>query len=134
MHSPSPGLAVPAKPEVDVLHRITRVYAAIGILVPVFGLVTGASLGVLGDAWLIASMILTATAAVILIAVILPAQRRTLTALDHAGAPRVNGPDNEAPDRISCRLAMHTGVFNVLWAVVVILMIYRPGSTTGVGL
>lgn len=119
---------------VRVLHRITRVYAAIGILVPVFGLATGASLGVLGDAWLIASMILTATAAVILIALILPAQRRMLTALDHAGAPRAIGPGNEAPDRISRRLAMHTGVFNVLWAVVVILMIYRPGSTTGVGL
>lgn len=119
---------------VRVLHRITRVYATIGILVPVFGLATGASLGVLGDAWLIASMILTATAAVTLIALILPAQRRILTALDNAGAPRAIDPDNEAPDRISRRLAMHTGVFNLLWAVVVVLMIYRPGSTTGVGL
>ncbi|MEU4091548.1 hypothetical protein [Streptomyces sp. NPDC026673] len=26
---------------------------------------------------------------------------------------------------------MLTGIFNVLWAVVVILMIVRPGSTTG---
>ncbi len=119
---------------VRVLYRITRVYAAIGILVPVFGLATGAGLGVLGDAWLIASMILTATAAVILIALILPAQRRTLTALDTAEASRTIGAGKEAPDRISRCLAMHTGVFNVLWAAVVILMIYRPGSTTGVGL
>jgi len=26
---------------------------------------------------------------------------------------------------------MVTGVFNLLWAVVVVLMIVRPGSTTG---
>ncbi|MFB6505073.1 hypothetical protein [Streptomyces sp. NPDC056410] len=32
----------------------------------------------------------------------------------------------------AARLAMVTGVFNLLWAVVVVLMIVRPGSTTGV--
>jgi hypothetical protein len=35
---------------VRVLHRTTRVYAVIGILVPVFGIATGSSMGVLGDA------------------------------------------------------------------------------------
>jgi hypothetical protein len=59
-----PGKAV----AVRILHRITRVYAVIGVLVPVFG------------------------------------------------------------------LGMLTGVFNLLWVIVVVLMIYRPGSTTGVGL
>lgn len=29
------------------------------------------------------------------------------------------------------RLAMLTGVFNLLWATVAVLMIIRPGSTTG---
>ena len=29
-------------------------------------------------------------------------------------------------------LAMGAGVFNLLWATVVVLMIVRPGSTTGV--
>ncbi|KIH99560.1 membrane protein [Streptomonospora alba] len=124
----------PAKTAVvRVLHRITRVYAVVGILVPVFGLATGASLGVLGDAWLIVSMILTAAAAVVLIALILPAQGHTLTVLEPAVTPEAVRPVEEAPDRIGRRLAMHTGVFNVLWAVVVVLMIYRPGSTTGVG-
>jgi len=99
-----------------VLNRITRVYAVIGIFVPVFGVATGAALGVLGDAWLIVSMVLTAVAAVLLIGVILPGQHRVLGTGD--------------PDR---RLAMSTGVFNLLWAVVVVLMIVRPGSTTGAG-
>ncbi len=28
-------------------------------------------------------------------------------------------------------LAMYTGIFNLLWATVTVLMILRPGSTTG---
>lgn len=105
---------------VGVLHRITRVYSVIAIFVPVFGLATGARLGVLADTWLIVSMILTAVAAAVLIGLILPSQRRLLTDFQDAAAGR--------------RLGMQTGIFNLLWAVVVVLMIYRPGSTTGAGL
>jgi uncharacterized membrane protein len=106
---------------VAILHRITRVYAVIGVLVPVFGVATGASLRVLTDAWLITSMTLTAGAAALLIAVILPGQRRGLESLGDATATGT-----------ARRLAAATGVFNLLWAIVVVLMIYRPGSTTGV--
>ncbi|MFF7653041.1 hypothetical protein ACFZCY_25010 [Streptomyces sp. NPDC007983] len=104
------------------LHRICRVYAAVGIAVPLFGFATAGSLGVLGSAWLIASIVLTAAAAAVLALLILPAQEGDLTA---AGAP---GAVARAPGR----LAMLTGVFNLLWATVTILMIIRPGSTTGV--
>ncbi|MFJ8884130.1 hypothetical protein ACIRJR_12055 [Streptomyces sp. NPDC102402] len=31
----------------------------------------------------------------------------------------------------AARLAVLTGVFNLLWATVTVLMIVRPGSTTG---
>lgn len=34
---------------VSILYRITRVYAVVGLLVPVFGIATGASIGVLGE-------------------------------------------------------------------------------------
>jgi len=112
-----------------ILHRITRVYAVIGVLVPVFGLATAASIGVLGDLWLIVSMILTVAAATILVAFILPGQKRVVGALDR-GAPDAGGL---VPDGAARRLGMLTGVFNLLWAIVVVLMIYRPGSTTGVG-
>ena len=50
---------------VDALHRISRVYAVLGLAVPVFGIATGAQLGVLGDAWLIVSIALTAVAAAV---------------------------------------------------------------------
>ena len=99
------------------LHRICRVYAAVGIVVPVFGLATASSLGVLGDTWLLFSIGLTAAAAGVLGLLVLPRQQRLLTDVEPT-----------AP----ARLAMYTGVFNVLWAVVTVLMIVRPGSTTGV--
>jgi uncharacterized membrane protein len=111
-----------------ILHRITRVYAAVGVAVPVLGYATGASLGVLSDSWLITSMVLTAAAAAVLILLVLPGQRRVVEALDAAR------PAEPPEDGTTRRLAMHAGVFNLLWAVVVVLMIYRPGSTTGAGL
>jgi len=46
-----------------LLHRVCRVYALLGLAVPVLGLATAGSLGVLGDAWLIVSIALTAVAA-----------------------------------------------------------------------
>jgi hypothetical protein len=106
-----------------MLHRICRVYAAIGIAVPVFGLATASSLGVLGSGWLITSILQTAAAAATLALLILPAQDSALAA---AQVPS-SGPGT----RSAGRLAMLTGVFNLLWATVTVLMSIRPGSTTG---
>lgn len=113
-----------------VLHRISRVYAVLGISVPVLGLATGAALGVLGDAWLSASMALTAIAAAILVMLVLPGQRRLLEDDAGDGGGAAGGAATETRRRAASRLAMHTGIFNLLWAIVVVLMIVRPGSTT----
>ncbi|MGK5682647.1 hypothetical protein [Actinoplanes sp. URMC 104] len=102
--------------QMRTLHRICRVYALLGLTVPVFGLATAASLDVLTDAWLLVSIALTAVAAVVLAYAILPAQ---------AAAIGDRGP------AVAGRLGMVSGVFNLLWATVVVLMIVRPGSTTG---
>jgi hypothetical protein len=107
------------------LHRTCRAYTVVGVVVPAFGLATGAQLGVLTDAWLITSIALTAIAAALLALVILPGQRRLLTPADHATV-------DSGTRAAASRLAMTTGMFNVLWAIVVVLMIVRPGSTTGV--
>ncbi|MFE9818693.1 hypothetical protein [Streptomyces sp. NPDC005773] len=107
-----------------VLHRICRGYALFGIAVPVFGFATAARLGVLTDVWLVISIALTAVAAAVLAMAILPGQRRVMAAADGSAAA-------DAPPPPASRLAMLTGVFNLLWTVVVILMIVRPGSTTG---
>ncbi|MFD3436495.1 hypothetical protein ACFWU3_03195 [Streptomyces sp. NPDC058685] len=110
---PESGQAVGA---VRNLHRICRVYALVGVVVPVFGLATANSLHVLGDTWLIVSIVLTVVAALVLGLLVLPGQGAVL---DDFGA------------LAGSRLAMYTGVFNLLWATVTVLMIVRPGSTTG---
>ncbi|MFD3991634.1 hypothetical protein [Streptomyces sp. NPDC058583] len=107
-----------------LLHRVCTGYAVAGVVVPVFGIATGAQLGVLTDAWLIVSLVLTVAAAALLGLAVLPGQRRLLALAEGAAA-------EEAARPTASRLSMATGVFNVLWAVVVVLMIVRPGSTTG---
>ncbi|WP_405655652.1 hypothetical protein [Streptomyces sp. RK9] len=139
-----PGDAAPVT-TLRTLHRICRVYAGAAIAVVVFGFLTASSMGVLGSAWLITSIALTFVAAVILILLVLPRQETALEAVSGAKAGEAHEADGEgtadsATDsavavkldaRTSAQLAMFTGVFNLLWATVTVLMIVRPGSTTG---
>ncbi|WP_067970495.1 DUF2269 family protein [Nocardiopsis trehalosi] len=112
-----------ATASVRLLHRICRVYALLGIAVPVFGFATASAMGVLTDPWLLVSIALTAVAAGLLALAVLPRQDALLGRIDGGGAPVERAE--------TARLAMLTGVFNLLWAVVTVLMIVRPGSTTG---
>ncbi|WP_327351551.1 hypothetical protein [Streptomyces sp. NBC_01304] len=115
-----------------LLHRVCRGYALAGLAVPVFGIATGAQLGVLTDAWLIASLALTTIAAALLALAILPGQQRLLAlAESSSGSLSEDAPPRETARPTASRLTMLTGIFNVLWAAVVVLMIVRPGSTTG---
>ncbi|PWI44113.1 DUF2269 family protein [Streptomyces sp. ICBB 8177] len=110
---------------VRVLNRICRVYAQAGLAVPVFGFATAGLMHVLGSPWLIASILLTTVAALVLGLLVLPRQHSLLASLaEPEREPRL---DRTA----TARLAMLTGVFNLLWATVTVLMIVRPGSTTG---
>jgi hypothetical protein len=103
-----------ARPVANVLYRICETYAVVGVAVPLLGIATAVSMGVLTQAWVLVSIALTAVAAVVLVASVLPAQRAVL-----GGAS-------------AGRLAMSTGIFNLLWVAATILMIVRPGSSTGV--
>ncbi|AQA09213.1 hypothetical protein HUF15_38695 [Streptomyces samsunensis] len=107
---------------VQLLHRICRVYAGIGLAVPVFGFATASYMNVLGSGWLITSIFLTAAAAGILVAFVLPRQDKLLDDITN---------HNPIEQSHTAQLAMFTGFFNLLWAIVTVLMIVRPGSTTG---
>jgi hypothetical protein len=97
-----------------MLHGVTRVYGVLALVVPVIGLVLAAVQGRLGEIWIIVAMVLTAVAGGLLALRITPGQRAVL---DSPGdAARLRG------------LSMLTGVFNLLWAAVVVLMVVRPGS------
>lgn len=124
-------------PAVLLLHRIARVYAVLALSVPVFGFAVAVRLDVLGQSWVQVSIGLTLLAGLLLGGVVLPRQRHLL---DAATAPRPDPADagttvaGSAVD-VAARvrhLAMASGLFNLVWVVVVVLMIVRPGSTTGV--
>jgi hypothetical protein len=95
-----------------LLHRITRVYGLLALVVPLIGLVLAGVQGRLTEVWIVVAMVLTAVAGGLLALRIVPAQRDLLAAPDGPLAP----------------IRALTGVFNLLWAVVVVLMIVRPGA------
>jgi hypothetical protein len=108
-----------------MLHRISRGYALAAVAVPILGIATAVAMDVLTDIWLIISLALTVLAGAILAWRIVPDQSAVLAALDGPTESRV-GVLTRAR-----QLSMTTGMFALLWSIVVVLMIVRPGSTTG---
>ncbi|AZG47222.1 hypothetical protein [Gordonia insulae] len=98
-----------------VLHRVTRVYGVLALTVPVVGLLLALVQGRTTEIWVVVAMVLTAIAGALLALQIAPRQHEAL-----------DSPGDGSQLR---RLAMLTGIFNLLWAVVVVLMIVRPGSS-----
>jgi hypothetical protein len=97
-----------------LLYRITRVYGLLALAVPVVGLALAFAQGRSTEIWVLIAMALTAGAGGLLGLQIAPRQREAL-----------DSPTEAADLR---RLGMLAGIFNLLWAVVVVLMIVRPGS------
>jgi hypothetical protein len=107
------------------LHRISTGYAVAGLAVPVFGIATASAMGVLGDYWIWISLALVVIAAGLLVWAIVPIQRRIMELLQSTGGTA------QVP-ALAPRLGMVTGTFGLIWVIIVILMIVRPGSSTGV--
>jgi hypothetical protein len=96
------------------LHRITRGYSLFGLVVPAVGIVMALAQGRMGELWIVASMVLTGVAAVLLATQIYPRQRDAL-----------RDPDDGSRLRA---LSMLAGFYNLVWAAVVVLMVVRPGA------
>ncbi|MFE3455201.1 hypothetical protein ACFXJ8_40415 [Nonomuraea sp. NPDC059194] len=112
---PQPPDAGERNPAVAVaLHRITRVYSIMGLVVPAAGIALATTQGRMGEVWIIISMVLTAAAGGLLATQIYPRQRDALSEPDDGRRLRT--------------LSMLAGIYNLLWAIVVVLMIVRPGS------
>ncbi|TMR08658.1 hypothetical protein ETD86_46860 [Nonomuraea turkmeniaca] len=97
-----------------LLHRITGGYAAFGVVVPVAGIALALLQGRMGEIWINVAMVLTAVAGGLLATQIYPRQRAALRTPDDVGRLRT--------------LSMLAGVYNLVWAIVVVLMIVRPGA------
>lgn len=95
-------------------HRITGSYAVLALIVPVVGIALAAVQGRMGEIWITVAMALTFIAGGLLAAFIHPIQRQALDQPDEGQRLR--------------QLSMLAGIYNLLWAVVVVLMIVRPGA------
>lgn len=98
-----------------VLHRITGTYARLGLTVPAVGIVLATLQNRLGEIWITVAIVLTACAAAVVSTMIHPMQRQALATPDDGRRLRT--------------LGMLTGGYNVLWLIVVVLMIVRPGAS-----
>ncbi|GGS89559.1 hypothetical protein GCM10010156_54970 [Planobispora rosea] len=96
------------------LHRITGGYTAFALIVPAAGIALALVQGRMGEIWITVSMILTALAGLLLATQIHPRQREALSSPDDGRRLRT--------------LSMLAGVYNLVWAAVVVIMIVRPGS------
>jgi hypothetical protein len=92
----------------------SRTYALLALGVPTVGLVLAAVQDRLGDVWIVIAMVLTAVAGGLLALRIVPLQADTLRGTASTGDPG--------------SLRMLTGMFNLLWVAVVVLMVLRPGA------
>ncbi|MET9273418.1 hypothetical protein [Kribbella sp. NPDC003557] len=108
-----------------VLHRITRVYAWASLAVPVFGFAVAGGMQVMDEAWLIVSIVLTLAAALVLAFLVVPAQSAVLAAAGQSAEVR-SGVLSKAK-----LLSMTSGIFGLLWLVVLVLMVVKPGHTRG---
>ncbi|WP_427893299.1 DUF2269 family protein [Kribbella sp. GL6] len=109
----------------QVLHRITQVYAWASLAVPLFGFALAGSMHVMGEAWLIISIVLTLAAALVLPYLVVPAQSAVLA---------VAGGTQEERARVLPKaklLSMTSGIFALLWLVVLVLMVVKPGHHAG---
>jgi hypothetical protein len=103
-----------SRPVAVAMHRISRGYGIAGIVVPVAGIVLAAVQGRMGEIWISIAMVLTVLAGLLLALGIVPLQRDALAEPDDGRRLRL--------------LSMLAGGYNLLWAVVVVLMIVRPGA------
>jgi hypothetical protein len=71
-------VAILAVGPIAVAASVCQTYTAVGVAVPLLGIATVVSMGVLTQAWVLVSIALTAIAAVVLVAGILPDQRAAL--------------------------------------------------------
>ena len=109
----------------QVLHRITNVYAWASLAVPVFGFALAGSMHVMGEAWLIISIVLTLAAALVLAFLVAPAQSSVLAVI--GGTTEERGAVRSKAKLLS----MTSGIFALLWLVVLVLMVVKPGHHRG---
>ena len=103
-------------PVAGALNRVTRIYGLLSILVAVLGIILAVRIDAFDQPWVSWSLGLFVVAAVIQVAVVEREQGRLLAAIgaEGVGQPRLAG------------VRAGTGLFAILWIVIVVLMVGKP--------
>lgn len=101
---------------VRFLHRTTRLYGLLSILVFLFGIELGRNR--FDEAWLTASMTLFVVALVLQFALVLPDQRRAIRNLESGEETAVNNG----------RIIAISSAIGVIYLAVLALMVWQPGA------
>lgn len=121
-----------AKGGLQLITRITRAYGLISIVVPALGLISLFTVdGALQRYNFHAAAVLAVVAWVILVALIIPQQRRaalSIGAVDAGDAPATEKEQVAVKQldlaKIASKSAMFAGIFNLLWIITAILMFF----------
>lgn len=95
-------------PAARVLHRITRVYGVLSLLVPAFGFALALRDDVLDTVWVGASILLTIVAALLVFRIVTDQAQALI-----------------APPGLR-RLPIASGLFALIWVAVLVLMVVKP--------
>jgi len=126
--------------------RTAKVYAAASVLVVIFGMGLmsqkrrGKELGNIGDTWIWLSLLLWVVSLAITFLVITPSldkaaealsggdpdERRPSSAEERSGGARIEV--RATVSSYTARVAASGGIVGLIFAVIVVLMVYRPGS------
>lgn len=130
----SRGLRQADAPAIAASARMAKIYSMVSVLVVIFGFGLmsqkrrGQELASFGDTWIWLSVLLWVLAVVVTLVVIVPA-------LEKAGEVVRDGAQGEPASDLqtavksqTARVAASGGVVGVIFAVIVVLMVYRPGS------
>lgn len=109
-----------------LLHRITRSYGVLSVLVPLLGVaIMATNWGIYGTRGnFLAAIAVAVVAWALLLVLIIPQQRKMMGALGLLAADEYDPEEDVVPDwgRAKSRLSMFGGIFALLWVVMLALM------------
>lgn len=116
--------------------RMAKIYSAGSVLVIIFGMGLmsqkrrGKELASFGDTWIWLSLVLWIVGVAITLLVVTPSLDKAAETLQPAGAAAEDAKDvgTAAISSYTARVAASGGIVGLIFAVIVVLMVYRPGS------
>ncbi|GGB39563.1 hypothetical protein GCM10011492_32950 [Flexivirga endophytica] len=114
--------------------RMAKIYSMASVLVVIFGLGLmsqkrrGKELGSFGDTWIWLSLLLWVIAVVVTFVVVVPALERAADTIRSGAEDAAGGDLQTAVKSQTALVAASGGVVGIIFAVIVVLMVYRPGS------